>query len=298
MKMPILPPCPWRPGTCCWPQPSPWPAAPDCPTSAWPRRPWSAATSPPPRATTRPWPRWVTPTPRSASPTCRSPAATARSRPRPKSSTARPRRPRRGPARALASGWRPSPAPATPSTARPSACSARPSNRARTVPWCRSSCSTCNTRSPGRKSTRSSASTSGARATAAGRPGADHPLPHPGHLRPAPGRDRAGLPALAAAHGRVLVRTGHGLPDAGQRGKAEGPARTAARRLQGRPGARRAGRLGGRGARRRRTGQPDPQTAQALLEEIAPSYPRPGSAWPSCSTTIPTRATWKRCSAT
>ena len=45
-------------------------------------------------------------------------------------------------------------------------------------------------------------------------------------------------------------------------------------------------------------GQPDPQTAQALLEEIAPSYPRPGSAWPSCSTTIPTRATWKRCSAT
>ena len=26
--------------------------------------------------------------------------------------------------------------------------------------------------------------------------------------------------------------------------------------------------------------------------------PRPGSAWPSCSTTIPTRATWKRCSAT
>lgn len=31
------------------------------------------------------------------------------------------------------------------------------------MPWCRSSCSTCNTRSPGRKSTRSSASTSGAR---------------------------------------------------------------------------------------------------------------------------------------
>ena len=213
------------------------------------------------------------------------------------SSTARPRRPRRGPARA--GKWL---------AAKPGASDAEHREAERllsqafeqgeTVPWCRSSCSTCNTRSPGRKSTRSSASTSGARADA---------------RRPTWRRSSSTAQGTYAQHlgeieqvcQRWLRRMDVCWYELATVYQMQGNAEKQKALLEQLRAAYKAGRVPGERVDSvagmladGELGQPDPQTAQALLEEIAPSYPRPGSAWPSCSTTIPTRATWKRCSAT